>query len=250
MLAADANVVQKIVDISQVQEFVLDKLLSKDGVEHHFTSKALHEVIPTAPPVFGKVQVKTLQGFADVIGQGIDGLDKSKWFIQVDGPSCVSLNSKATDSWGRRVVLLVAAPVEFKQFEFGQWLSQEEFLIGVAAKFSSTDDREYVIDVASSLTSDATNTTEDNGLSQRVNIKAGMKPKETVTLKPRVDLAPFRYFPECGQVVSPFVFRARQTENGPMLALFEADGGRWKVDAIGEVARFLRVLNTGIEVVA
>jgi hypothetical protein len=246
----DATFVQKIANLAEVQEFVLSAELSKDGKEHRFSTEALHEIVPAAIPLLSQVGVTTLQGFADVIAQGIDSLDKSKVFIQVNGPSLVSLTAKDTDQWGRRQTLLTAKPVEFAQFQFGQWLSQEEFVIGVASKFSATDDREYVIEVASHLTGDATATVEDNGLTQRATIKAGMKPKETVTLKPRVDLAPFRYFPECQQVISPFVFRCRQTDNGPVLALFEADGGRWKIDAIGEVARFLRVLNIWIDVVS
>lgn len=250
MIAADANVVQKIVELAAVQELVLPSELALDKREHHFSTKQIFEMVPAPPPLPNKVMVTTLQGFADVIAQRIDSLDPETMFIQVDSPSDVSLNAKATDIYGRRLVLIEAAPVDYKKFQFGQWTTQEEFIIGVASLFSPTDDREYVLQVASHLTADATATTEDDGLTQRATIKAGMKPKETITLRPRVDLAPFRYFPECQQVVSPFVFRAKTTDNGPVLALFEADGGRWKVDAINEVARFLRVLATGVEVVA
>lgn len=250
MLAADANVVQKLVDLAEVKVLPLVGDLCKDGKEHRFTTKQVFEMIPAAPPLFDKVAVTTLQGFADVIAQKIDGLNPEDWFIQVDSPSQVTLNKKDTDLWGRRDVLVDAQPVEFQKFQFGQWLAQEEFLIACASRFSPTDDLKYVIDIASALTADETQTTEDDGLTQRVNIKAGMKTKETVTLKPRVELAPFRYFPECQQVISSFVFRARRTDNGPVLALFEADGGRWKVDAINEVARFVRVLDIGIEVVS
>jgi hypothetical protein len=63
------------------------------------------------------------------------------------------------------------------------------------------------------------------------NVKTDAKRK--LNLKPRVDLAPYRTFPEVAQPVSSFVFRARCPEaSQPMLMLVEADGGRWKVEAM------------------
>jgi hypothetical protein len=248
----DADFVQKIVDISQVHKFELPADLSKDGEEHHFTNQKLFEIIPAAPPLLAGVIVTTLQGFADVIGQKIDELKTEEWFIQTVTPSLVALNNKTTDAWGRRQTLVTAKPVEFEQFQFARWYAQEEFLIKMASLFSPTEDLTYVIQVAGNLTSDASDTREDDGFTQRATVRAGMKPRECVTIRPSVVLAPYRYFPECQVVASAFVFRAiQEPDKGPMLALFEADGGRWKVAAIQEVARFLRTLNIeGIEIVA
>ena len=74
---------------------------------------------------------------------------------------------------------------------------------------------------------------------------------EQVEIKPYVNLAPYRIFPECQQIFSKFIFRAKVGDNmTPQLMLTEADGGLWKVDAINEVRRFLATLETGVEIIA
>jgi hypothetical protein len=52
--------------------------------------------------------------------------------------------------------------------------------------------------------------------------------------------------------MAEFLFRLKGgSENSvPQVALFEADGGKWKVDAINEVRRYLDTLALGIPVVA
>ena len=123
-------------------------------------------------------------------------------------------------------------------------------MIGVASKFAATLDREYVLQMASCLTNEATQLNEDDGFTQKATIKAGMKNAAIVTIKPTVDLAPFRTFPEVGQPVSPFVFRARTGEGGPQLMLVEADGGRWKLAAIKVIQEYLTNLTMEIAIAA
>lgn len=57
-----------------------------------------------------------------------------------------------------------------------------------------------------------------------------------------VYLAPYRTFREVTQPLSPFVLRMKQGREGglPTVALFEADGGKWKLDAIAFIRDFLR----------
>lgn len=153
----------------------------------------------------------------------------------------VKLVSKHSDDCGRRQILIEATPVKFKEYQFEKWLDQETFIIAVNALFAPTDDREYVLRIASSMTTEATNLSEDDGISQKVTVKAGLAQKQVVDVKRTVDLAPYRTFPECQQPISQFVFRARGGE-APSLMLTEADGGKWQIAAIDEVARKLSTL--------
>jgi hypothetical protein len=75
--------------------------------------------------------------------------------------------------------------------------------------------------------------------------------KSQEIVKPRIKLAPYRTFREVDQPVSDFVFRLRGRHEGtPMCALFEADSGRWKLDAVSAVATWLSKNIEGIPVVA
>lgn len=209
------------------------------------------------------VKVSTLQGFADLVRGKIDGekleaprgfdalpfFDYSNAVIHVENETTVALYSKITDANGKRVRLIEASPVPFDKFPFNKFLTQEEFVIAVSSRFADTDDKAYVLKIAGSLTNDASHVSEDDGFSQKATVKAGMKIPETVTLKPMVELAPYRTFPEVRQVVSKFVFRARPGDQ-PALMLVEADGGAWKIDAMNEIRSSLAGFTLDITIVA
>lgn len=118
------------------------------------------------------------------------------------------------------------------------------------SKFSTTPDKDYVIRVASTLKLDDSATFEDNGITQSVTLKASASLPEVEQLKPIVQLAPFRTFPEVGQPINDFLFRVNKTPSGPGFVLYEANGGKWKLDAINEIRRYLSVLNLGIPIIA
>jgi hypothetical protein len=237
----DATFVQSIADRAAVQTFEVEGAT--------FSSKALHEIKPAPDPQSQKVYVYTLNGFADLVREKFDAINLDDYVVHVTDYNRVKLIARGTDQWGRRLELIEASPVKFDEFKFGQWLDQESFVIAVAAKFAQTDDKDYVLKIASSLTHDATTIAEDNGFSQKATVKVGMKVAENIVVKPQVLLAPYRTFPEIGQPISAFVFRARGGDS-PSLMLVEADGGKWKIDAVEEVARKLRVFDLGLPVIA
>jgi hypothetical protein len=76
----------------------------------------------------------------------------------------------------------------------------------------------------------------DDGVSQSVTAKTGVATVEDVKVPNPVLLSPYRTFVEVTQPESAFVFRMK---NGPVAALFEADGGAWRNAAIDAVADYL-----------
>ncbi len=74
-------------------------------------------------------------------------------------------------------------------------------------------------------------------LSQQATARQGVATVANVDVPSPVILTPYRSFSETEQVASPFVLRLRGGGDGklPTCALFEADGGRWKLDAIKRV---------------
>lgn len=244
-----AEAMQKTLDISNPE---IHTVKDVHGVETSFSSKPLHQVLAGAPKLPEKVSVSTLAGLSDLVRAALEAQAfPDEYLLHIEDERTVALKKKVSDEHGRRLQLVVAQPVPFKQFAFGQWLGQEEFVIALASLFAETADKAYVLHMASSLTNDATSNLEDDGFTQRATVKAGLRVKETVTLKPRVSLAPYRTFPEIEQPSSDFVFRARANgEQGPALMLLEADGGRWKLEAIKRIAEAVQGFDLKIPVIA
>lgn len=83
---------------------------------------------------------------------------------------------------------------------------------------------------------EAVNTIGDDGVSQSVVAKMGVATVGNVKVPNPVLLKPYRTFVEVEQPESNFIFRMRK---GPECALFEADGGAWKLEAIDNIKEYL-----------
>lgn len=244
-----SEAMQKTLDIARPE---LHEVEDVHGIKTNFSTKPLHQVVANAPALPHQVDVNTLAGFADLVRAKLEEKDfPADFLIHIEDETTVTLKARQSDEYGRRLVLIQAQPVKFDLFRFGQWHDQEAFAIEIASKFADTPDKDYVLKMASILTNDASQTSEDDGFTQRVNVKAGLRMKESTTLKPRVDLAPYRTFPEIDQPISQFVLRARCAEGAtPALMLVEADGGRWKVDAISKIRVAMAEFDLNIPIVA
>ncbi|MNI88466.1 hypothetical protein D3C73_1457690 [compost metagenome] len=78
--------------------------------------------------------------------------------------------------------------------------------------------------------------TGDDGISQAVTTSGGVKLVTDEKVPNPVQLKPFRTFVEVPQPVCSFVFRL---QDGPRAAIFEADGGAWKLQAIASIKEYL-----------
>lgn len=241
--------IDKILEIAKPEVLEIE---DAKGVLARYSTEPIFQVEASKPALPPDIDVVSLLGFADLVRAKIEGADFAKdYLIHIETEAKVSLKARNSDIYGRREVLALAMPVSFEQFKFGRFLPQEEFVISVAALFAdTTEDKNYVLRMASSLTNDATSVSDDDGFSQNASIKQGLRTKEPVTIKPRVTLAPYRTFPDAEQPASEFVFRARTEDGVPKLALIEADGGRWKLAAIAEIKRVLEGFDLGVSIVA
>lgn len=244
-----AEAMQKTLDLAKPE---LHEVEDVHGIKTIYSTKPLHQVKAAAPEEPSSVAVSTLSGLRDLIQAKLESLDfPSAFLIHVEDETTVALKARESDEFGRRITLVKAKPVPYDRFKFGEWIDQEKFAIAVASLFADTEDRGYVLSMASTLTNDASQTSEDDGFTQRVNVKAGMRMKESVTLKPKVSLAPYRTFPEIAQPISDFVFRAKcDGEGRPYLMLVEADGGRWKIDAIARIREAMAAYELSIPIIA
>ena len=80
---------------------------------------------------------------------------------------------------------------------------------------------------------------DDDGVSQKTTIKSGIANKTDVIVPNPVALRPYRTFAEIEQPESNYVFRIKDSENGPAFKLVEADGGLWKNATMKKIKEYL-----------
>lgn len=127
-------------------------------------------------------------------------------------------------------------------FKFGYYYPTSEFIISIQALFNETSDKGLLLNLISQIMASDVREESDNMVSQSVQVRQGVSLKAEVGVKNPWMLAPFRTFREVYQPSSPFILRIRQTAPGklPEVALFEADGGKWKLEAIGDIKTWLK----------
>jgi hypothetical protein len=223
----DAPTIQKIVELAAPTKFELDGLA--------YTDKRLTLV---KPPVAEAFSVGTLDGFVNMLEAGIDSFDAKDFVIHVVDHEEVRLSKREADVYGDRIAALVAKPTEgITDFPyFNDWGGQEDFIIGLQSHFQDSEDLKKLLDLASHIDLKESVKLADTGVSQEVTAQKGVAFREQVEVKARLSLKPFRTFRELDQPASDFIFRVK---NGGGFALFEADGGAWKIAAINAIAAWL-----------
>lgn len=225
-----AEFVSKILELAPVQT------LEYSGL--NYTSKSIHLL---APPAIAKVNVITLSALVKLYESKFEKIDQAQSVFHVTSEVGVAVYGNLSNEYAQRTAYAVASFADVKSFQFGSWLDQEPFIIGLQAHVKDAGDRQYLLDLTSRIALNENLEITDNGISQEVTAKTGTSLKSLITLKPRVSLVPFRTFREIEQPSSEFVFRVRKSREGkPELALFEADGGAWKLTAMQSIAEYLQ----------
>ena len=200
--------------------------------------------------------VTTLGAVVSYLTENPDRLDLTKTIVHVGDPDRVDvlgvLNLESADERRavRRIRFMSARPIASK-FKFGEFVDCEEAVIGLQAEFVVTPERDGVVKLLSSIKEGNVRETTDDGIGQEVVVRGGVTVADRATVPNPVRLRPFRTFPEVEQPESMFILRVRSAGEGskPRVAFFDADGRKWRVDAIAAVLEFLRagVGSTGVK---
>lgn len=225
--------------IDRILELGRPEKVDVDGLTH-----TTQKLFPAVPPRVARLTVRTLTGFVEFLKANKDGFLLSGAVIQVESHETVTIYSQADEDWKDREHYIAACyRSPDKAFKFDQKYAHEEFIIALQTHFEDTDDLRTLQVLVAKLTTEKSSSTEDDGISQRVAIKKGVTLKEHVPVKNPVMLKPRRTFLEIDQVLTPFIIRVHDAtyENGlPMLALYEADGGAWKIEAMNRIQTYLQ----------
>lgn len=210
-----------------------------------YADKPLHLIKDPMPE---PVKFHSLSGISEFANNSI--ADKEAFFLHVRSHCEVALVDSSLDETSQRTILASAHIWKQNDFSYGTWYDSEQFIINLQACFVDSPHRAAILSVVGNMTSEQAVTTEDDGVTQRVGQKAGVVLKSKADVPNPVLLAPYRTFLEVKQPESAFIFRVRQARDGqmPQCALFEADGGAWKLDAAKNVKAFLEGNADGFKV--
>lgn len=180
--------------------------------------------------------VNTLTGLIDYIK---DGRERGELdlYVHVEDEETVILQSPLLQNGDRETLVIANAIVP--DFKYEYYHDTEELIIALQSKFTRVakgDDRELLLKVVGNVKEENIRATGDDGMSQAVTIRSGVSSVEGVKVPNPVALAPYRTFLEVEQPESDFIFRMK---DGPRGAIFEADGGIWRNEAIDNVSKYL-----------
>lgn len=202
-----------------------------------YSDKPLHRINPI--PYASEIQMNTLSSLIDYIKSGVDTFG-GKMIIHVQSPVRVAMYSALDVERNREEIVTVNAQIP--NFDFGRFIDHESFCIGVQSKFvdDPTTDKALLLKFAGTVEAGSVAEYGDDGVSQKATVKTGIASKGDAIIPSPATLKPFRTFVEVDQPASSFIFRMKDDRcGGVQCALFEADGGAWKIDAVEAIKAYL-----------
>ncbi len=238
--------------VKAIQDSVLTStLLVSEG---EFTNRQVF--LPPKEYLPASLGINTLSGVVEYVKNGADkDVVYDGWMVHVVDPATVTVVSGLFGrAEQRREYLRASAQAVLSNVDFiyGTFYDSETFNIKIQSLFVDNDDKERVLRLVGNIKEENVRQTADDGVTQNVTARSGIARVEDVPVPNPVDLMPFRTFREVTQPASQFVLRLRQGRDGtmPTCALFEADGGVWKLRAIQSIATYLRENLEGITIIA
>ena len=177
-------------------------------------------------PYAKTIGMKTLTSLVEYIKANIDSMSE-KMIVHVISPTEVHLYSS-----------LDAVNAELPDFRFGSFIDHENFVIALQSKFVPNEDRDLVLKFAGTVEDGTVAEYGDDGVTQKATIKTGVASKADAVVPNPVNLIPYRTFLEVQQPASDFIFRMKSS-CGVQCAIFEADGGAWKNEAMSRIKNYL-----------
>lgn len=168
-----------------------------------------------------------------------EGIDRSpRLYVRVDSARRVMVDTTYTHKEYAEFsrLPLYEAVSDVPDITVNESISQERAIVELQSLYAITEDRDYLLSLLSRIDVNQGVSSVDNGISQEVSVKTGAVLKEQQTVQPIVHLQPYRTFLEVEQPASDFLLRLNK-EGHP--ALYEADGGAWKLEAKRNIAAYL-----------
>lgn len=184
-----------------------------------------------------EMRLNSLDSTVDYIKDCINGRKFELPYVVNVGYKEIDVYSGLNDRLQRNS--LIETTPSLPRISFDQWMDMESFVIQLKTCFVETENLNKLVAIVSSITDESKVSMEDDGFGLKVSQVSGttIKKPEEFQINPIVRLAPYRTFTELDQPESRFLLRVR---DGGKMALYEADGGMWKLEAQKNASDYLR----------
>lgn len=223
------------------------QVLEIDGEKWTAYKGRLERVKPPHPEKPDVFKAFSLSGLVDFIKADVDRIfeEGMPHIVRVVSPKRVEVLSPMIGPYHERFIEAECDAL-VPDIPFGRFQGVDEFQIMLQSRFEDSANRALVLQLSGSLRTEQENKIADDGVSQKVTIKRGVATADDVTVKNPVVLKPLRTFYEVAQPESPFILRFNENANA---ALFEGDGGAWKLRAVENIRAWLAGKLEGCNVV-
>ena len=217
--------------IDKIIETAIPKKLTV-GDREYFS----RNLVPVLEPMPQELAITTLTGLVHFIH------DFGKKDILLHVLSCSQVDVighlQPTFMQRKRYISAILDPVNLP---FGRWVDLESFIIALQSMFVTNKSVNDILSIIGNLKDGTVKKYKDNGITQVVTAKTGVATVDEIAVPNPVSLQPYRTFNEIEQPDSQFVFRMRSAPEGgtPTCLLTEADGGKWRLDAILKIREWL-----------
>lgn len=236
MIDMSKEALQYVVGLSEAK--VMDVTLP-DGTVQTYSDKPLQRLQKHIPMVDKEIKMHTLTSLVDYIKGKIDSMAE-KMFVHVVDPETVVLFSQLNEEREREKMVVVSAMLP--EFRFDEFMDKEKFCINLQSKFidDPASDRALLLKFAGTVENGTIAEYGDDGVTQKATVKTGIASKGDALVPNPVKLRPYRTFHEVEQPVSEFIFRMKENRMGGVdCAIFEADGGAWRIAATESIKDYL-----------
>lgn len=236
--------------VEKIKDLSIQSAELKEVKGETYSPIQLHRVYSDPRPA--DIKVKSLSGIVDYLSDNVDSLDLDKLIIHIVNHQEVRVYTDVHGPKNERHTVIKAELDGLEPFRFGDYMGQEKFIIKCKSMFETTPDMEAIIRYTAKIDTEARVITEDDGITQNVNIKKGTSGVKTEreNIPSLVKLKPFRTFTEVDQPVSEFLFRMDSGDGSARCALFDADGGAWKNEARQNIKKFFLESQLKISIIA
>ena len=227
------DAIECIVKLGQIKTLEVNK--------HTYSPDHLNLIKEPSPAA---LELTTLTGLVGYVKSAVDGeFHGSELLVQVVSPSEVRIYSPLCSDASRHAYV-TCHPI-LPKIILNNFIDVEEMNIMLQSCFvPSIGSVSDVLKVVGNIKEENVQTIGDDGISQSVVAKSGIAIVDNVKVPNPVTLAPYRSFPEIEQVETDFVLRMK---SGGNIALFEADGGAWRVEAARRITEFLELEFSDLE---
>lgn len=229
--------------IEKILQLKKDPVVNIDGEDYNCLTN--NQLVPME--IVNKIKIdeldsiktQTLTSIIDYLIYNPDKLNLEKLYIVIKNEKNVYLESTVFGDYRQKEIYMDSTYKEPHK-DLNSYMTLESMLIMLNSTFGLNDDLQNLVKVISAVSENEVKDTFDNGISQTVKVKSGIDMNSEAKLPRLVTLIPFRTFPESDQPESDFLFRAKKGAYGLEYALFPADGGAWKNQAILNIKKWLQ----------